>query len=211
MSTVPERGRFITFEGIDGAGKTTCIEGAAAALRARGIPLLMTREPGGTPVGNAIRSLLLDPANAMLPGTETLLLFAARFEHVHSVIIPALERGHWVLCDRFIDATIAYQGGGRGMPIDRITQLAAWVHPALAPDLTVLLEIDVGTAVHRISGRGDADRFESEAATFHERVAAMYRAQAEREPRRIRAVRSDAAPEVVRARVVDVISSWLDT
>lgn len=211
MSNAPARGRFITFEGIDGAGKTTCIEGVAAALRERGIPLVMTREPGGTPVGNAIRSLLLDPANAMLPETETLLLFAARFEHVHRVILPALEAGQWVLCDRFIDATIAYQGGGRGMSLERIALLAHWVHPTLVPDLTVLLEIDVGTAVNRISGRGDADRFESEVSTFHERVAAMYRAQAEREPQRIRSVRSDAAPGEVRARVVDVISRWLET
>jgi dTMP kinase len=211
MNNAPARGRFITFEGIDGAGKTTCIEGAAATLRDRGIPLVMTREPGGTPVGNAIRSLLLDPVNAMLPGTETLLLFAARFEHIHRVILPALESGQWVLCDRFIDATIAYQGGGRGMPIERITQLADWVHPTLVPDLTVLLEIDVGTAVHRISGRGDADRFESEASAFHERVAAMYRAQAEREPQRIRSVRSDVSPGEVRARVADVISRWLET
>lgn len=211
MSLSTPRGRFITFEGIDGAGKTTCIEGAAAWLRGQGIPLVTTREPGGTSVGNAIRSLLLDPANAMLPGTETLLLFAARFEHVHRVILPALEGGQWVLCDRFLDATIAYQGGGRGVPIDRIRQLADWVHASLVPDLTVLLEIDVGVAVDRISGRGDADRFESEASTFHERVAAAYRAQAALEPQRVRSIRADAPAEEVRARAVDVISTWMET
>lgn len=211
MSLSTPRGRFITFEGIDGAGKTTCIEGAAAWLRGQGIPLVTTREPGGTSVGNAIRALLLDPANAMLPGTETLLLFAARFEHVHRVILPALDSGQWVLCDRFLDATIAYQGGGRGVPVDRIRQLADWVHASLVPDLTVLLEVDVGVAVDRISGRGDADRFESEASTFHERVAAAYRAQADREPQRVRSIRADAPAEEVRARAVQVISTWMET
>jgi dTMP kinase len=207
---VTARGRFITFEGIDGAGKTTCLEAAAAFLRRQGIPVRITREPGGTPVGEAIRSVLLSPGTSMLPETETMLVFAARHEHVHGVILPALEAGVWILCDRFLDATIAYQGGGRGVDSERIRSLMQWVHPTLEPDITVLLHVDVDVATQRIGGRGNLDRFESEAAAFHRRVSSTYLDLAAQDPRRIRVVAGTGSPEVVRQRVETALSAAVD-
>lgn len=194
-------GRFITFEGIDGAGKTTCVEGAAAWLARQGIPVQLTREPGGTPVGEAIRQILLSTPHPMLAETETMLMFAARHEHVHRVIMPALEAGTWVLCDRFIDATMAYQGGGRGVAADRIAALMHWVHPTLRPDITLLLHVDVDVAAGRIGTRGDRDRFESEASSFHRRVSDEYLRIAASEPTRVHRIDGTGTPETVRRRV----------
>jgi dTMP kinase len=131
------RGRFITFEGIDGAGKSTHLAWAERFLRARKVDLVVTREPGGTPLGESLRALLLGSATPVGPETEALLMFAARSQHIQEVILPALERGTWVLCDRFTDATFAYQGGGSGVPSRKLALLEAWVHPRLKPDLTV--------------------------------------------------------------------------
>ena len=176
------RGRFITFEGLDGAGKSTHIDATAGRLRARGLEVVVTREPGGTPLGERLRALLL--SEPMHLETETLLMFAARREHVARVITPALVRGAWVVCDRFTDATRAYQGGGRGVAAEKIELLAQWVHPGLAPDRTFLFDLPPEVARGRIAGQRDLDRFEQEKADFHARVRACYQAFADREPAR---------------------------
>lgn len=196
-----DRGRFITFEGIDGAGKSTALSFVRGLLEGRGVEVVATREPGGTPVGEAIRGLLLDPATRATADTETLLVFAARAEHLAEVIRPALGRGTWVLCDRFTDATFAYQGGGRGMPLARLAQLRDWVQQGLSPDLTVLVDAPVEVAQGRLRGRGgESDRFERERLEFHERVRQAYLDLAEREPARVLTLDAAAArPEVERA------------
>lgn len=178
------RGRFITFEGIDGAGKSTHIGRLAEALRSRNVNVLVTREPGGTPLGERIRELLLH--EAMDPVTETLLVFAARRHHVETVILPALSGGRWVLCDRFTDATIAYQGGGRGVHKAWIAQLAETVHTDLQPDQTFWFDTPPDVAAARLAkGREQADRFEREQTAFFARVRDEYARLREAEPKRI--------------------------
>ncbi|HOB00171.1 MAG TPA: dTMP kinase [Casimicrobium huifangae] len=194
------RGKFITFEGIDGAGKSTHIESVRAFLAARGKTVVMTREPGGTELGEAIRGLFLD--RSMSPASEALLVFAARREHLERVVWPALERGDWVLCDRFTDATFAYQGGGREMGFDRIQVLADWVHPAFAPDLTLLFDLPPDAAHDRVAHRGELDRIESEVSDFHVRVRDAYLRRAAAEPDRIKVLSSDQSKETVRSRVL---------
>jgi dTMP kinase len=202
-------GRFITFEGIDGAGKSTHLGTARTWLEARGLTVVVTREPGGTPIGEAIRQLLLDRTSRMDAETEVLLMFAARHEHIVRTIRPALEQGHWVLCDRFTDATRAYQGGGRGVPMARIENLAAWVQQGLEPDLTLLFDVSVTTAQQRMGGRSPADRFEGEEAVFHERVRAVYRELAERQPARIRTMDASASlAEVQKALEKELSRFW---
>ena len=180
------RGKFITFEGIDGAGKSSHIEPMAALLRQRGVEVVVTREPGGTPLGEKLRALLLsEPMNLE---TETLLMFAARREHVAAVIVPALERGAWVVCDRFTDATRAYQGGGRGVARDKIEILANWVHGDVNPDVTFLFDLPREVAEQRLAGARSPDRFEQEQAQFHQRVRAEYLRLAAENPARFRVV-----------------------
>jgi dTMP kinase len=176
------RGRFVTFEGIDGAGKSTQIGFVEGWLRARGIDPLLTREPGGTPVGEALRELILH--RPMHPRTETLLIFAARHEHVVEVIEPALAAGRWVLCDRFTDASYAYQAGGRGLAQADIAALEQWVHPRLQPDLTFLFDLPPEVAARRLAGAQRGDRFETEQRDFFERVRAAYLARAHAHPGR---------------------------
>ena len=180
------RGKFVSFEGLDGAGKSSHVATTAERLRRRGLDVLMTREPGGTPLGERLRELLL--AETMHLETETLLMFAARREHVAQLIEPALERGSWVVCDRFTDATRAYQGGGRGVDREKIEILARWVHPHTNPDLTLLFDISHEAARLRISSARPLDRFERENAEFHGRVRARYRALAAAEPGRFRLI-----------------------
>lgn len=178
------RGRFITFEGIDGAGKSTHIGRLAEALRSRNIDVHVTREPGGTPLGERIRELLLH--EAMDAVTETLLVFAARRDHVETVIRPALNGGRWVLCDRFTDATIAYQGGGRGVSRAWIAQLAETVHAGIQPDQTFWFDTPPDIAAARLAkGREQADRFEREQTAFFARVRDEYARLHESEPKRI--------------------------
>ena len=182
-NTVPARGKFITFEGVDGAGKSTHIPFVADCLRRHGREVVVTREPGGTPLGEKLRQLLL--SEPMHLETEALLMFAARREHLAQVILPTLERGHSIVCDRFTDATRAYQGGGRELRGARIEALAAWVHPQFEPDVIFLFDVPLETAQARLnSGRESKDRFETEAAQFHARVRAAYLDQAAREPQR---------------------------
>lgn len=203
-------GRFITFEGIDGAGKSTQIAAVAEILRAQARPLVITREPGGTPLGERLRELILN--QSMTTPTETLLVFAARCEHLAQVIRPALARGEWVLCDRFTDATYAYQSGGRGLPAQAIAKLEDWVHPDLRPDLTVLFDLAPAVAAGRLAAARAADKFETEATAFFERVRAAYLARAATEPGRFLVVDSDRAPDAVScdllARLSERVATW---
>ncbi len=178
------RGKFITFEGIDGAGKSSHIAGVSDFLRARGLTVVSTREPGGTPLGEKLRELLLH--ERMHLETEALLMFAARREHLTQVIEPALERGDWVICDRFSDATYAYQGGGRGLDKHKFIQLEQWVHNHLQPDLTLLFDLAPEVANRRIAVQArELDRFEQERADFHQRVRLAYLERAAAAPHRI--------------------------
>ena len=178
-----KRGRFITLEGGEGVGKTTNLTLISETLVRHGHDVLVTREPGGTPLAEEIRGVLLAPRDERVtPLAETLLVFAARAQHVHTVIEPALAEGRWVLCDRFTDSTFAYQAGGRGVESAIIEQLAAWAHPARWPDLTLYLDAPVVTAMARIANR-DQDRFEGEPRAFFDRVRAVYRERARNEGR----------------------------
>ncbi|QKT04839.1 dTMP kinase [Ectothiorhodospiraceae bacterium 2226] len=193
-----ERGRFITLEGIEGAGKTSQLAAAAGYVESQGRRVITTREPGGTRLGEGVRAVLLDPRyTGMTPEAELLLIFAARAEHVRRVIEPALAQGTWVICDRFTDASYAYQGGGRGMAPERIAILEDWVQGDLRPDLTVLFDLPVQLGLRRAGSRSAADRFEQEQAAFFERVAEAYRARAEAHPERYRILDATAAPEAV--------------
>lgn len=182
--------KFITVEGLDGAGKTTHLEYLRRALEARKVELLVTREPGGTPLGETLREMLLDPAQRLAPETETLLMFAARMEHLKKVIRPALESGRWVLCDRFTDASFAYQGGGSGVAWEKIGALEEWVQERLQPDLTLYFDVDPETARSRSRAIKAPDRFEQEREAFHERVRAAYLRRAQETPGRIRVIDS---------------------
>ncbi len=203
------RGKFITVEGVEGVGKSTNMAFIAGFLRERGMDVVETREPGGTPTGEAIRELLLDARRTDIhTDTELLLMFAARAQHLAELIRPALERGQWVLCDRFTDATYAYQGGGRGVPAARIAVLEDWVQGELRPDLTILLDLPVGDGLRRAAGRSEPDRFEQEQQAFFERVRAAYLARAEATPQRYRVI--DASPELaeVQARLRAVLEDF---
>jgi dTMP kinase len=195
-------GRFVTFEGIEGVGKSTQVALARDRLAAAGRRVVATREPGGTPLAERIRAVVLGGGDEPVPAAaELLLMFAARAVHTANLIRPALARGDWVLCDRYTDATRAYQGGGRGVPAEEIESLAALAHPGLAPDLTILLDAPVTLALGRARARGGAaDRIEQEAAAFFERVRARYLELARREPDRIRVVDATrTADEVAQA------------
>ena len=180
----PPRGLFVTLEGIEGAGKSTQIDALATRLRARGIDLVQTREPGGTQLGEGIRGLLLDPAQPpMAVLAELLLIFAARAQHLEEVILPALNAGQLVLCDRFTDATYAYQGGGRGLPQGPIEQLEQMVQGCVRPDLTLVLDLPVPVALERVSKRaGAVDRFEAQRSEFFEAIRQTYLARARHLP-----------------------------
>lgn len=192
------RGLFICLEGIEGVGKSTQLSGLSQYLRDRGIEVVTTREPGGTALGEAIRGLLLSrDYPAMHEDTELLLMFAARAEHLRRVILPALERGAWVISDRFTDATYAYQGGGRGIALERIERLETWVQGDFRPDLCLLLDLDPESGLRRARKRGDADRFEQETLDFFDRVRAMYLSRAKACPHRHVVIDASQPVEVV--------------
>jgi dTMP kinase len=204
-------GRFITVEGGEGVGKTTQLAFIREYLEQAGHRVVLTREPGGTALGEEIRSLLLGHRHdGMAPATETLLMFAARAEHLERVIRPALAAGRWVLCDRFTDATYAYQGGGRGLPPERIAVLEDWVQGELRPDLTLLFDLPVAAGLQRAGRRGAADRFEREKADFFERVRAAYLERAWRDPDRHRIVNAARPVETVRTEVESILAGWLE-
>jgi dTMP kinase len=184
-----DRGKFITVEGGEGVGKSTNIELICKLIRRRGHDVVHTREPGGTPLAERIRTMLLEHGDEPLPDdAELLLFFAARSLHLHNRIRPALDIGTWVVCDRFTDATRAYQGSGRGLDIRKIETLAEWVHGDLQPDLTVLLDAPPEVGMNRAEQRGQADRLEAEQAGFHRRVREAYLRQAAAEPGRFAVV-----------------------
>ena len=200
MSPSTKRGKFITFEGIDGAGKSSHIAGVVDLLRAHGMNVVATREPGGTPLGEKLRELLLH--EEMHLETEALLMFAARREHLACIIEPALARGDWVVCDRFSDATYAYQGGGRGLDKHKCLELEHWVHGHLYPDLTFLFDLPPSVAGERIARQGrQLDRFEQERVDFHVRVRNAYLERAASASQRIRLINADQPLETIKKEV----------
>jgi dTMP kinase len=204
------RGKFISLEGGEGAGKSTLLAGLREHIERHGIVLVQTREPGGTAVGEAVRAIVLDPAlHGLAAETELLLMFASRAQLVREVIEPALSTGQWVLCDRFADASYAYQGGGRGQPTQRIAELERWACDGVKPDLTLLLDLPVATGRARAAGRGDADRIEVEADAFFERVRASYRERAAAEPERFRVIDASQSPAAVLRAATQALAALL--
>jgi dTMP kinase len=201
------RGRFITLEGMDGAGKTTHLEWLRGRLAARGLALTVTREPGGTALGEALRQLLLDNHEPRHPETEALLMFAARREHIAQVINPALAAGRWVLCDRFTDATYAYQAGGSGMPWERVATLENWVQGTLQPDLTLYFDLapEIGRA--RTRQAREPDRFEREQEAFYQRVRVAYLRRAREHPNRIRVIDATRGIAEIQAELENILTT----
>ncbi len=206
------KAKFITFEGVDGAGKSTHLAWFADALRQRGFDMVVTREPGGTPLGERLREILLNqPMNI---GTEALLMFAARLEHIDQVIKPALSAGKWVISDRFSDASFAYQGGGRGLDWDKLSQLEQWVHPDLQPDLTLFFDVPVEVAQQRLRSPDNArpnnaslDRFEQEQADFFERVRAGYHKRIQQNPKRYAMIDAAQSMDKVKQILEEIVIS----
>jgi len=214
VSTIP--GRFLTIEGIEGVGKSTQVARLSEGFNERGIAHVVTREPGGTPLAERIREMVLSDSaggESMPPTAELLLMFAARAVHLTNFVEPNLRAGRWVVCDRFIDATYAYQGGGRRLNVEHIRQLETMVVGARRPDLTVLLDAPVGQALERVRRRnaGSADRFESERAEFFERVRDAYRARAAAEPTRIAVVDASQSVDRVASQILELLvaRSWI--
>lgn len=198
------KSRFITFEGIDGAGKSSQIAAAVALIESRGIPVVQTREPGGTPLGEKLRELLLH--ESMHLETEAMLMFAARREHLAALIEPSLAAGKWVVSDRFTDATYAYQVGGRGLDEARFSALEHWVHPHLQPDLTLIFDLDPAVAARRLAGTGNApDRFEREKADFFERVRNAYLRRAAADPCRVKVIDASQTPDEIRKELQEIL------
>ncbi len=205
MATVKKRGKFITLEGMDGAGKSTHIPTIIALLKARGVEVMSTREPGGTRLGEQLRALLLH--DAMHPETETLLMFAARREHIATVIKPALARGAYVVSDRFTDATYAYQCGAKGVDSKKIKQLEKWVHGDLQADMTLLFDVPVEISRKRLASDRAPDKFEREDAKFFEKLRSAYLTRAEENPARFRVINANQALDKVKVLVEQIIST----
>ena len=204
-------GKFITVEGIEGAGKTTCMQVVTEVIEHQGINAIHTREPGGTDLGEDLRSLLLGHKHTgMSDDAELLMMFAARAEHIAQKIQPALDDGKWVLCDRFTDATYAYQGYGRGIPLEKIAGLEKWVQGKLRPDLTLLMDLPVEVGMERAGKRSAPDRFESEAWDFFERIRQGYLSIAAEQPSRVKVI--DASQDLldVQAQVKTAIEAFVN-
>lgn len=199
------KSKFITLEGIDGAGKSTQLNWLAERLRSQGRNVLVTREPGGTPLGEKLRELLLH--QSMHLETEALLMFAARREHLDKVILPALQAGNWVISDRFTDASFAYQGGGRGLDVGKLRILEKWVQQDLQPDLTLLFDVPVEISRQRLSSNSSLDRFEQEKQDFFQRVREAYLKRAAQFPSRIRVIDSRQSVADIHAELEEIISS----
>ena len=199
--------KFITLEGIDGAGKSTHLAWLENFLQGRGLTVVVTREPGGTPLGEKLRALLLDSSQVMHPETEALLMFAARREHLDKLILPALEQGKWVISDRFTDASFAYQGGGRGLATNRLDDLEWWVQGEFQPDLTLYFDVSVELGRQRVNAIKTADRFEKEQDEFFRRVREAYLQRAHKFPQRIRLINSNQPLEKVKESLHDIILS----
>lgn len=206
-----QRGHFITVEGGEGAGKSSNLAFVQSLLETAGKPVLFTREPGGTPLGESIRELLLGHQHTgMGDETELLLMFAARAEHLHRKILPALAQGTWVLCDRFTDASYAYQGAGRGIAREKIAMLEKFVQGELRPDLTLLLDLPVETGLARAGSRSAPDRFEREQQVFFDKVRQGYLRIAAEEPERVRIIDASPALVEVQRQIADVIQNYLE-
>jgi dTMP kinase len=199
-------GRFISFEGVDGAGKSTQLEWVRDFLEEHHVAVTVTREPGGTALGEKIREILLNDNDGMHPETEALLMFAARREHLERVIAPALARGDTVLCDRFSDASFAYQGGGSGVDRAKLEILENWVHPEIQPDLTLFFDLPIEVARQRLGSLHHPDRFEREGDSYFDRVRAAYLARAKAYPERITVIDACESPQEISARLKDIIS-----
>ena len=200
------KGKFITVEGTEGVGKSTNMAFIEQWLTSAGKELIVTREPGGTELGEKLRSVLLDAKEqSMSDDTELLLMFAARAQHLHEVILPALESGKWVLCDRFTDATYAYQGGGRGIAMHRIAELEAWVQGDLRPDMTLILDLPVAVGLERAGKRSEPDRFELEKYDFFNKVRDTYLSRAHAQPERYQIIDAAPAIEVVQKTIQSVL------
>lgn len=203
-------GKFITLEGSEGAGKSTAMQAVQSWAQQAGLDFVITREPGGTPLAEKIRELLLDKNHtSMSDDTELLLMFAARAQHISELIQPSMAAGQWIICDRFTDATYAYQGGGRGIANERIAQLEQWVQGKLRPNLTLLLDLPVEQGLARAGQRGDLDRFEQEQTAFFERVRAAYLDRAQQFPQQYRII--DAAQDIdrVRDQIFQVLTNFM--
>ncbi|ODB85123.1 dTMP kinase [Candidatus Thiodiazotropha endoloripes] len=205
------KGRFITVEGGEGAGKSSNLDYIRNLLSSAGKQVVFTREPGGTPLGEAIRDLLLGHQHTgMADDTELLLMFAARAEHLQQKIKPALQQGQWVLCDRFTDASYAYQGAGRGLASDRIASLEQFVQGELRPDLTLLLDLPVEQGLARAGQRSEPDRFEKQEMSFFEKVRAGYLEIASREPHRVKIIDASKPLETVQQQIDHVVTAFLE-
>lgn len=206
-------GKFISIEGIEGAGKSTQLGFIRDFLETRGKRVVVSREPGGTELGEQIRELLLAPReDGMSEDAELLLMFAARAEHIHQVIKPALERGDWVLCDRFVDATFAYQGGGRGIDRNRIETISDWTLKGLETDLTLLFDLPVAVGQSRVIKRQqEKDRFEQEKAAFFEKIRDCYLQRAEAEPQRIKCIDASRDIEAIQSQLSVILTELLST
>jgi dTMP kinase len=203
------RGKFITVEGIEGTGKSTNIEFLRSLIEEKGYEVFCTREPGGTPMAEKIRQLLLDHDQEQLPEiAELLLFFASRSLHLRNAIVPALNEGKWVLCDRFTDASRAYQGSGRGLDLDRIERLAEWVQEGLEPDMTILLDAPAEIGMQRAAERGDADRMDSEELSFYRRVRAGYLTLADMHPERFAVVNASQSLDQVQASIAEKVGRF---
>lgn len=199
--------RFITLDGIDGAGKSTNLAVMKAWFEKHKLPVLFTREPGGTPAGEALREILLNPATQVSLRTEILLMFAARQQHLETVILPALKNGTHVVSDRFTDATFAYQGGGRGVPLQDIATLEHWVQGDFRPDLTLLLDVPLEVSMARINQTREKDRFEQEAAEFFNRVREVYLQRAAKQPERYAVIDSGQSLDAVKTQIETALDS----
>ncbi|MFZ2540975.1 MAG: dTMP kinase [Gallionella sp.] len=199
------KAKFITFEGVDGAGKSTHLEWFADALRQKGHKVVVTREPGGTPLGEQLREILL--SRPMCIGTEALLMFAARMEHIEKVIKPALLAGKWVISDRFSDASFAYQGSGRGLDWDKLVQLEQWAHSDFQPDLTLFFDVPIEVARQRLANNASLDRFEQEHAGFFERVRAGYHRRVQEKPQRYAVIDGAQTVNKVKHKLEEIVLS----
>lgn len=201
------RGKFITLEGLDGAGKSTHLPWLAKMLESRGIAVLTTREPGGTGIGETLRGLLLQAGQNLHPETEALLMFAARREHLDKTILSALDEGTWVLCDRFTDASYAYQSGGSGVSWEKIAALETWVHGVLQPDVTLYFDVSPEIARARTATTRPPDRYEQEREVFHTRVREAYLRRAQEHPGRIRVIDASCPISTIHMDLRKIITS----
>lgn len=206
---VSKKGLFITLEGMDGAGKSTHIPNIVSQIQAYGHEVVCTREPGGTPLGEELRALLLH--KPMHPETETLLMFAARREHIANVIMPAIEKGACIISDRFTDATYAYQAGAKSVSVEKIQQLETWVQGTLQPDLTILFDVPVTVSLERLALARSPDKFEREGADFFEKLRNVYLERAKNNPARFRVINANQALDVVKSEVKVIVENFLLT